>query len=620
MKKTPTLIVLLLTLYSLSSWAQINYTANERVRPYTEDFGYGANMGYYTPWKDEQLAEIAMGLPDKGFFGAGVNTLRPALFAHFLEYYGYDIRVPTFQYYQDLGYRNNVVFIGYPDEAHRETKEHCPGYRSEMFANMYTDIWDDGANGTPVNDENYYALYLYKMVTRYKDFVKVWEIWNEPDFDYSGKAWKPKTIPDNWWEANPDPCDYAIRAPVFDYIRMLRISWEVIKTLSPESYVAVGGLGFPSFMDAVLRNTDNPDDGKTSPKFPLRGGAYFDLMSFHSYPHIDGSLREWSDETGGFVYQRHSDAAVAGMLDRKNQFKEVLHRYGYDGSTYPEKIYIITECNLPRKAFSDFIGSEEAQYNFIIKALVASQKNAIEQFHIYHMGELNHYDKAKNEYDLMGLFQKLENTPPYQQVINKVGIAYKTTSDLLYTYAYDSIKTKQLNLPPTTDGAAFSNKEGTTRYVLWAKTTDDQSENASASYEFPKGIATKKLRIHAWDYSTTQASTSLSGRAIPLTGTPIILAEEKQQEVTVQTSFKCTPSTFTDSFKVLVNLSQKSKVNLSLWNYAGQKIHSFAENEQWNAGSKEFVFDQPLKNGLYICRLETENKTLIQRMVKVAKP
>ena len=234
-------------------FGQVDFTANDSVGTYNYPFAYGANMGFYPGWKDKNLADLAAGNPEFGVKGVGVNGMRPALFEHFLEYFGYDIRVDEFKHYQSLGIHYNTVFVGYPSDEHRDPTAHCASHPSEVFANLYTPIWDNGENGTPVNDTNYYALYLYKMVDRYKDYVKVWEIWNEPDFDFSSNAWKPRSFPESWWNEDPDPCDYALYAPPSHYIRMLRISWEVIKTYAPESYVAVGGLGFPSFLNIILK-------------------------------------------------------------------------------------------------------------------------------------------------------------------------------------------------------------------------------------------------------------------------------------------------------------------------------------------------------------------------------
>ncbi|MEL6863871.1 MAG: hypothetical protein AAFP19_05605 [Bacteroidota bacterium] len=481
-------------------------------------------MGYYPPWTDEQLADIARGNPQIQVEGLGINSLRPALFAHFLEQWGYNIRVNAFQHYQKLGLKDLVCFIGYPAEQHLIQQSFCGADNpTVLFENMYTDIWDNGENGTPVNDENYYALYLYKMLLQYKDYIKIWEIWNEPDFDYGGNAWKPADIPGNWWKNNPEPCSYALKAPVFYYIRLLRISYEVIKYMDPEAYIAIGGLGFPSFLDAVLRNTDDPNGGQTSKAYPLQGGAYFDVMSFHSYPHIDGSMKKWDNAKQGFDYFRHSDAAAEGVLKVKREFERVLERYAYDGQTYPEKHYIITECNIPRKAFSEFMGSEEGQINFMIKTLVGVQKEGVKQFHVYSLSELNTYEAAQTEFQLMGLYEHLEKTPPYQQKATSLGIGYKTVAELLHGRYYDEALTKAMNLPNNVDGAAFTNRTDDPVYVLWAKTSKDQSEAASASYTFPKKLQKEILQIREWDFAKNRQQRNLEGNSVQLGATPIFI-------------------------------------------------------------------------------------------------
>jgi len=411
-----------------------------------------------------------------------------------------------------------------------------------------------------------------------------------------------------------------LRAPAFHYIRLLRISWEVIKTIDPEAYVAVGGLGFPSFMDVVLRNTDNPEEGKVTEDYPLKGGAYFDMMSFHSYPHIDGSMREWSDEVGGFVYSRHSDAAVEGMLNRKREFAEVLANHGYDGNQYPEKVYIITECNLPRKAFSDFIGTEESQRNFIIKALVESQLNNIHQFHIYNMAEVRPYEEAKSEYDLMGLYQKLEQVPPYQQTINTVGITYRTTSEFLRDFRYDEAQTKALQLPHFIRGGAFGNATGEYRYVLWARTQEDRSEEATALFQFPTAWNIKGYLQHHWDYSDHGESTYQEGAKIQLNGQPLFIRPTDQKPLKNDIQFNCSPDSFVDHFDISIYLPTSEKVNLSVWDHRGKLVHRFADGEQWPAGQKDLRFEKTVPPGLYICRLETTQRTLINRLVKMDKP
>lgn len=516
------LFLLFLLLFTGSLPAQPRQTANDVVPAFNHPFGYGTNLGYYPPWKDHQLADIAAGNPAERVPGVGATAIRPALPEHFVQQYGYNIRLKEFQHYFDIGTRNNTVFVGYPSPAHKDTTRYCAEHPNESFANLYTPIWDDGENGTPVNDENYLALYLYKIVTKYGDNVKYWEIWNEPDFDWTNHAWLPPGKPGNWWDNDPPPCQTAIKAPIYHYIRMLRISYEVIKSISPNDYVAIGGLGYPSFLDAVCRNTDNPNNGATSNKFPLKGGAYFDCMSFHSYPHIDGSLRRWDNGIFDFIYERHSDKAVDGVVRLHGEFQSVLEKYGY-GKQFPQKAFILTECNIPRKQIDPFIGSEEAQTNFLIKSLVVAQQIGIQQYLVFDLGETNTPEAATSEFQLMGLYKNLNTDPPGQQQVNRSGIGFKTTATLLKTARYDRKKTKDLQFPKGVKGAAFRQKNNTFTYVLWAETSKDQSEAAVRTYKFPTAFKTDLLLVKEWNFSETEKVKRVKGGEIILSGAPVFV-------------------------------------------------------------------------------------------------
>ncbi len=524
-----------------SSLAQVSFSANDQVQPYTLGFHPAANIGQYTAFSEEQLAVLAAGgmvaaLPNSAggqVLGAGVKSLRPGIFESYTEVAGYDASLPIFQKYAELGMSEHTVIVGFPSAAHQDPTQYCPGIQSTLFANMYTPIWDGGANGTPYNDDNYYAAYLYKIVNEYKDFVRFWEIWNEPGFDYTGGlGYLPPGAPNSWWDNNPNPCDYKLRAPIFHYVRLLRISWDIIKTLDPDAYVVVSGTGYPSFLDAILRNTDNPVDGSVTAEYPLKGGAYFDVMGYHSYPHFDGGLREYSDVTQDWIYYRHSDGAANALVRTKEAYQAVLDSYGYNGSTYPKKQWIITEINLPRKPFPDpsdpgqnFIGSAVAQRNFIIKAMVTCMANDIQQMQVYKLAEDTKFENAYSEFDLMGLYKRLDYNHGYYQQLNDLGIAHKTASDVLFGKTFDPIRTAQLQLPANVGGAALKDAFGNFTYVLWAKTQTDQSETASATYSFPTGLNVTNLLKCEWNASTTYDAVSSPSANIALTATPIFLMQ-----------------------------------------------------------------------------------------------
>lgn len=559
MNKHLLLIILIISILP-SLVAQVNFTANDVVTPYDGHFRAGSNFGLYPGFTDQMLGTLAGGQSELGVPGVGAKALRPGLFEHFTHEWGYDLRIPTFQHYIDIGLEDNTVIVGFPAEVHRDQSQYCPGVRSEMFANLYEPIWDNGENGTPVNENNYYATYLYNIVTRYGDYVRFYEIWNEPGFDYTGaEGWLESGQPGSWWDNDPNPCSYKLRAPIYHYVRTLRISWEIIKSLDPAAYIVVSGVGFPSFLDALLRNTDNPDQGNVSPDYPLRAGAYFDVLGMHSYPHFDGSLREWSNEIGWFRHFRHSDAAAQGLVRRKEMMQAVLDKYGYDGATFPKKLSTITECNVPRREFGEFIGGTVAQRNFIMKAVVTCMQNDIHQLHVFQISERTDYNEAQQEFDVMGLYKKIDPSLGLHQVPTEEGIALRTTTALLFGKRFDQDKTTALNLSENIGGGAFTDEGGETTYILWAKTTEDRNETSGTSYSFPNSLSINDLQIRNWNYTEGFQESSVSPTGIQLSATPIFLIE-KSFDVNFLSS--CVPGR--------VNFADNSSTAVSWeWTFAG---------------------------------------------------
>ncbi len=615
------LLTMWILLTSHAVFAQIDYTANDYVPDYEGRFHYGVNLGAYYFWTDDQLAKIAAGNPALNVPGAGVTALRLSLPENFLDYWGYDIRLDVFKHYNQLRLTDNVVFTGYPAPKHRDSTHYCPDGPSQLFANLYTPIWDNGENGTSVNDTNFYALYLYNMVSLYHPYVKFWEIWNEPDFDFVGDSSRQPGDPGNWWEYDPDPCHFAIHAPVQHYIRMLRISYEVIKHVAPDDYVAIGGIGYPSFLDVVLRNTDNPDSGAVDSLYPLKGGAYFDVLSYHSYPHIDNSLREWSNDIFDFKYFRHSDRCVDGVLRLQVEMRSVLEKYGYDGVTFPEKKWIITESNIPRRRFGDYIGSDEAQRNFLIKSAVACQMNGILQMDVYQLGDIEPPATASNEFFLMGLYTELDSVPQYEQTITDAGIAWRTVSTQLRSKKYDPARSSMLQLPAGIRGGAFKDETGGYVYVLWAETSEDLSEKAAADYSFPAAMGMQTMLQRAWDFSSVGITTVVSANRVKLSGSPVFLTDQAAETRPggEKLLLECTPNPFRGKLQVSLALPEITTTSLRLYDMQGRLVREFFSNLPLAAGEHFLPIDGiDLPAGVYVLHFITATgRQVVKKVVAV---
>ena len=483
-------------------------TANQYVKPYTNKFEYGANMGYYSNgWNDEGLAKLVN--------KAGGRTIRTTLADHFVELYGINIRLTAFQHYvNNLEMKEITCFVEGPSAPHRDQTIYpgCPE-KSRLFAKLYEPIWN--ADST-VNQNNYYAAYIDKVVKTYGKYIKIWEVVNEPDFAGG--------IPSNWLNRPPLPSELPnLWAPVFHYIRMLRITWEVVKKHYPDSYVCPGGIGYTEFLDCLLRYTDNPDSGAVSTLYPLKGGAYFDIVSYHYYPAY--TMRYWDNSLPGFVHTRTSDYAASNVVEFKGALETTLNKYGYNGIIYPKKHFIITESNISRRTIDIRHSNDEMQRNFGIKSLVLTQKNDIKQFYFYMVGEAMNAPAPTDvltgiqDYALMGLYENLKRDAPGQEKLTDLGKSMKTTTLLLYGSTYDATRTNAMNLPSGVEGGAFR-KGNTYIYVLWAKALVDKSEVASKSYTFPAGFGYSNVQRYEWNYSTTGNFSLQPAYQIPLTASP----------------------------------------------------------------------------------------------------
>ena len=95
-----------------------------------------------------------------------------------------------------------------------------------------------------------FETYLRKCVERYKDRIKAWEIYNEPNLK-------------SFWGDNPNPAEYA---------KLLERAYKAIKSIDPELKVLYAGVsGVP--IDYIEKT------------FEAGASKYFDIMNIHPYQH-----------------------------------------------------------------------------------------------------------------------------------------------------------------------------------------------------------------------------------------------------------------------------------------------------------------------------------------------
>jgi hypothetical protein len=361
------------------------------------------------------------------------------------------------------------------------------------------------ANGD-VNPANKWAVYVEAGMKEHGLYFDYFEIWNEPDITYNqGAADDPNLAhdPTSWWNRQPEPWEvWNTVCPVQDYIRLCEVGYKVIKKYKPTAKVCTGGLGFPAY-------------GYWFHK--LGGAQWYDVLSIHMYPQF--FLREWDNQLG-FVYHRHSDYAANWCINRLKEWQKILTQFSVS-----RREIICSEINLPRfSSDPNGMSGDMAQVNWTIKTLLKFYQHGLSRTWLFVAGESATPPNA-TEFQTMGLYMNLITANPGQEVKTGQGIVCATLWKLLENAVYDNTATASLNFYSSKiDGLAMKLPSGKKALILWAKTTQDMSENANWSYMLPPHFNTN-FNVYQWNYSQTNSSAALSGRSINLSATPVILIE-----------------------------------------------------------------------------------------------
>jgi hypothetical protein len=447
-------------------------------------FRHGMNSGHVNPNFTDEV---------DGWLGvqAGADSNRITLPESFLAQWGVGIRTGAAQSYFADGMSNLVCFLIGPTAAH-STAPSADQLDQFIPKNLYEPIFAaDGA----VNPNNYWAKYVEQTVTTYKPWVHIWEVWNEPDWvsDY--------TITQKWTTTAPTAADLPrFNGSIYDYVRMLRITTVVAKRIDPAAQIALGGIGYPTFLGALLRSTDEPSAGAVSAEFPQKGGAYFDVLNFHYYP---------------LYTPGNSDAAAARLLAQKAEMAKVLAAAGVTG-----KSWNATETGAPRFAFGTSPGGVEYAKNYLLKAMLLAHLDGMIGLDWFLLADGAKVSASQDPYAYMGLYENTTGlTDKTAAVKTPTGVAYATLGRLLKGATTDPARTASLALPQGVGGGAFRAASGKTVLALWAKAAS--GEAATGSYALS---ATSPVTVHAWDGSATGATTTVTpqgGKAtLDLVSTP----------------------------------------------------------------------------------------------------
>lgn len=179
----------------------------------------------------------------------------------------------------------------------------------------------------PPKDYEAYGDFVKALVSRYKDKIKTWEVWNEPDI------WI-------YWQGNRK-----------DFAKFIKIAAEAIKETDPEAKVVFPGIAYdPEFLLQMFR-----DYGMSK---------YFDVVNMHNY------YETW---------HRHPIESIVQYL---NEVNDVVWRYGNNQAIWMAEVGYSTFRKGARvsdsySAYYEYEHTPEYQAKQLFKtlALVASTGN-----------------------------------------------------------------------------------------------------------------------------------------------------------------------------------------------------------------------------------------------------
>jgi hypothetical protein len=447
------------------------------------NFRYGINYGHLNAsWGDAEDAALAA--------RAGARSARLKLPETHLTTWGYDIEVGDMKSYAALGLHRHVAFLSTPTREHSTMPAGEPDWKLEWYkpSKLYEPI--TLPNGD-INPNNPWASYVYKTVSMYKEWVDIWQVWNEPDWtaDYNVTLTWDTQAP----QANDLP---RWNGSIFEYVRLLRVTTEAARKANPKAKIALGGLGYPSFLGALLRSTDEPNSGAVTADYPKKGGEYFDVLDYHYYPVFSPGS---------------SDVGVDGFVSLREKMASELTKAGIVG-----KSWNVTETGAPSEVVGNAPGGVEYARNYLLKVMVQAQAKGIGGVDWFLLANT---DATGDSFARMGLYESISALKSTDQAkLTPTGTAYATLSKALGDSHFDGELTKAvLSKDPNIVAYAFLDQAHVRRVVAWART--GASEQAQATFSFP---AEGGLVRTEWDGSETKVQPSGGVATVTLTGSPSI--------------------------------------------------------------------------------------------------
>jgi len=219
----------------------------------------------------------------------------------------------------------------------------------------------------------------------------------------------------------------------------------------------------------------------------------------------------------------------------------------------------------------------------------------------------------------MGLYEQISNSEPFDMTPNESGIGCRTLTQMICDGEYDADLTELLQLPAEVKGGAYNLGNGQYRYVLWAATLDDQSEEASYEYVFPQLVSEGGMLVKEWDYSVTNEEETLYGESILLSGSMKFIdlfLYVNNEEVSFLENVNALPNPFTDVFELQFDLLENRDFQIEIYNVEGKMVKNLAFENRTGL-QKISINAKDFSNGIYFAKIKSNNEST--KSIKLVK-
>jgi hypothetical protein len=270
----------------------------------------------------------------------------------------------------------------------------------------------------PYNDAlNTWAIFVGRLVQRYRGLVKTWFIWDEPD-------------------RNSSSVQHTWAGTIADYYQLLKTAYQAAKTSDPTCQVVVGGLTYwwdkennrPQFLDSLLAQADADPTARAN-------NGYFDGVGLH-------------------VYNNPLNSYTVPVL-----FKRLLAAHGYRKAIWIDETNVApfddSAGTLPRIPFRASL-SEQASY--IVESYALALAAGLRRISVYRMVDDATGADAPDHFGLVRLDGSLRPAyAAYQTVTSMFG----GTTSAYYTWHDDG------SAPSTTEIDALLDSDATRAEWVW---------------------------------------------------------------------------------------------------------------------------------------------------------